>query len=72
MLPLLIKSKIFGKRRRRRRSRAGSFQRIFGFISVLAVLSFGGFGRSRNRISLNGSFLWQRRTRNKKLVALQK
>jgi hypothetical protein len=72
MLPLLIKSKIFGKRRRRRRSRAGSFQRIFGFISVLVVLSLGGFGRSRNRIILNGSFLWQRRTRNKKLMALQK
>jgi hypothetical protein len=41
-------------------------------ISILAFLGLGGFGRSRNRIILNRSFLWQRRTRNKKLMALQK
>jgi hypothetical protein len=67
---LLIETKIFGKCRRRRRSRAGSFQRILSFISVLAVLSLGGFKRSRDRNILNGSSLWKRRTRNKGLVIL--
>jgi hypothetical protein len=63
--PLLVETKILKKCRRRRRSRAGSFQRIFGFISILAVLSLGGFRCSRNRNILNGSSLWKRRARNK-------
>jgi hypothetical protein len=69
--PLLIETKIFGKCRRRRRSRAGSFQQIFGFIFVLAVLSLKGFRRSRDRSILNRSFLWKRRARNKGLVILE-
>jgi hypothetical protein len=64
-------TKIFGKCRRRQRSRAGSFQRIFGFIFVLAVLSLGGFRRSRDRNILNRSSLWKRRARNKGLVILE-
>jgi hypothetical protein len=71
MLPLLIKNKVFRKCRRRRRSRAGPFQRIFGFVSFLAVLSLGGFGGSRNGHILKGSSLWKRRARNKKLVILK-
>jgi hypothetical protein len=70
--PLLVKAKIFGKCRRRRRSRAGSFHRIFGFIFfVLAVLCLGGFRRSRDRNILNRSSLWERRARNKGLVILE-
>jgi hypothetical protein len=72
MLPLLVETKIFGKRRRRQHSRSGSFQGIFGFISVLAVLSLGGFGCNRDRNILNRSSLWKRRMRNKGLVILQK
>jgi hypothetical protein len=56
--------------RRRRHSRTSSFHRIFGTISVLAFHSLGGFGRNRNRINLNRSSLWKRRTGNKGLVAL--
>jgi hypothetical protein len=70
MFSLLIETKIFGKCRRKRRTRAGSFQRFLGFISVLAVLSLGGFRRSRDRNILNGSSLWKRRARNKGLVIL--
>jgi hypothetical protein len=66
-----METKVFGKCRRRRRSRSGPFQRIFGFISVLAVLSLGGFGGSGNRHILNGSSLWKRRARNKRLVILE-
>jgi hypothetical protein len=69
--PLLIETKIFRKCRRRRRSRASSFQRIFGFVSILTVLSLGGFGCSRNRYILNGPSLWKRRARNKRLVILK-
>jgi hypothetical protein len=69
--PLLVNAKIFRKRRRRRRRRAGPFQRIFAFVSVLAVLSLGGFGGSRNRHILNGPSLWERRERNKGLVILK-
>jgi hypothetical protein len=69
--PFLIETKIFGKCRRRRHSRAGPFQRIFGFISVLAVLSLRVFGCSRNKNILNGSSLWKRRARNKGLVILK-
>jgi hypothetical protein len=69
--PLLIETKIFGKCGRRRRSRTGSFQRIFGFISILAVLSLWGFGRNKDRNSLNRSSLWKRRARNKGLVILE-
>jgi hypothetical protein len=46
------------------------FQRILGFIFVLAILSLGGFRRSRDRNILNGSSLWKRRARNKGLVIL--
>jgi hypothetical protein len=46
--------------------------RNFGIISVLAFVSLGGFGSSRSRISLNRPLFWKRRTRNQKLVALQK
>jgi hypothetical protein len=69
--PLLIEAKIFGKCRRRRRSRAGSFQRIFGLIFILAILGLGGFRRSRDRNILNRSSLWKRRARNKGLVILE-
>jgi hypothetical protein len=44
----------------------------FGIISVLAVISLGGFRSSRGRISLNWPLLWKRRMRNQILVALQK
>jgi hypothetical protein len=71
MFPLFIETKVLGKCRRRRRSRTGPFQRIFGLISILAVLSLGGFGGSRNRHILNGSPLWKRRVRNKGLVILE-
>jgi hypothetical protein len=69
--PLLVEAKIFRKCRRRRHSRAGSFQRIFSFIFVLAVLSLGGFRRSRDRNILNRSSLWKGRARNKGLVILE-
>jgi hypothetical protein len=72
VLPLLVKARFFRMCRRRRRSPTSSFQRIFGIISVLAFLSLGGFGRSRNRINLNRSSLWERRTGNRGLVALHK
>jgi hypothetical protein len=71
MFPLLVKAKIFGKHRRRRRSRAGSFQRIFSFIFLLAVLSIGGFRRSIDRNILNRSSLWKGRARNKELMILE-
>jgi hypothetical protein len=71
MFPLLIETKVFKKCRRRRRSRTGPFQRIFGFISILVVLNLGGFGGSRSRHILNGSSLWKRRARNKGLVILE-
>jgi hypothetical protein len=37
----------------------------------LVVLSLGGFGGSENRHILNGSSLWKRRARNKRLVILE-
>jgi hypothetical protein len=69
--PLLIETKVFGKCRRRRCSRTGPFQRIFAFISILAVLSLVEFGGSGNRHILNVSSLWKRRARNKGLVILE-
>jgi hypothetical protein len=69
--PLLIETKVFRKRRRRRCSQTGPFQRIFGFVSFLAVLSLGGFGGSGNGHILNGSSVWKRRARNKGLVILE-
>jgi hypothetical protein len=71
MFPLLIETKVFGKCRRRQHSRTGPFQRIFGFIFVLVVLSLEGFRGSGNRHILNGSSLWKRRARNKGLVILE-
>jgi hypothetical protein len=72
MLPLLIQAWLFRNGRGRRRSGAAFFSGNFGIISVLAVVSLGGFKSSRGRICLNWPFLWKRRTRNQKLVALQK
>jgi hypothetical protein len=71
MFPLLVKAKIFAKRRRRRCSQAGSFQRIFGFLFILAVLSLGGFRCSSNKNILNRSSLWKGRARNKELMILE-
>jgi hypothetical protein len=71
MFPLLIETKVFEKHRRRRRSRTGTFQQNFGFVSFLAVLSLGGSGGSGNGHILNGSSLWKRRARNKGLVILE-
>jgi hypothetical protein len=71
MFPLLVKTNIFRKCRRRRHSRTSPFQRIFAFISILVVLSLGGFGGSGNRHILNGPSLWKRRARNKGLVILK-
>jgi hypothetical protein len=68
--PLLVNAKIFRKRRTRRR-RASPFQRIFTFVSILAILSLGGFEGSGNRHILNGPSLWERRARNKGLVILK-
>jgi hypothetical protein len=62
---------IFRKRRGRRHHRAGIFQRIFAFISILAVLNLGSFGGSRNRNILNVPSLWERRARNKKSMILK-
>jgi hypothetical protein len=72
MLPFLIQAWLFRNSKGRRRSGAALFSRNFGIISVLAIVSLGGFRSSRSRISLNRPFLWKRRTRNQKLVALQK
>jgi hypothetical protein len=71
MLPLLVDAMIFRKCRGRRHRRAGIFQQIFAFISILAVLNLGGFGGSRNRNILNVSSLWERRARNKKPMILK-
>jgi hypothetical protein len=71
MFPFLVETKVFGKCRRRRHSQTSPFQRIFGFISVVAILSLGGFGGRRNRHILNGSSLWKRRARNKELMILE-
>jgi hypothetical protein len=70
-LPLLVNATIFRKRRGRRRRRAGIFQRIFAFISILAVLNLGGFEGSRNRNILNVPSPWERRARNKKSMILK-
>jgi hypothetical protein len=72
MLPLLIRAWLFRNSRGRRRSGAAFFSVNFGIISVLAIVSLGGFRSSRGRIRLNWPLLWKRRTRNQKLVALQK
>jgi hypothetical protein len=61
MLPLLVRSRVFRKSRRRRCRRAGIFFRFFGFISVLIFFSLGGFRNSRSQISQKRPFLWERR-----------
>jgi hypothetical protein len=71
MFPFLVNAKIFRKCRRRRRRRAGPFQRIFAFVSVLTVLSLGRFRGSGNRHILNGPSFWKRRARYKGLVILE-
>jgi hypothetical protein len=71
-LPLLIQAWLFRNSRGRQRSGAAFFSGNFGIISVLAVIILGGFRSSRSRIRLNWPLLWKWRTRNQKLVALQK
>jgi hypothetical protein len=61
MLPLLVRTSVFRKRRRRRCRRAGIFFRLFGFIFVLIFFSLGGFRYSRGQISRKRPFLWKRR-----------
>jgi hypothetical protein len=46
--------------------------RIYDIISVLALVSLGGFRVTRSRISLELSFLWKRRARNQNLMVLKK
>jgi hypothetical protein len=47
---------------RRRHHGVTSLQRTFDFIPILIVTSLGGFGVSRGRFSVEGSFLRKRRT----------
>jgi hypothetical protein len=61
MLPLLVCTSVFRKRRRRRCRRAGVFFRFFGFISVRIFFSLRGFRYSRGQISRKRRFLWKRR-----------
>jgi hypothetical protein len=63
---------MFGDSRGRRRSRVALLQRSFGFISVLAFVSLGGFRTNRSRINLDWPFLGKMRTRNQNLMVLQK
>jgi hypothetical protein len=72
MLPLLIQAWLFRNSRGRRQSGAAFFSGNFGIISILAVVCLGGSRSSKGRIRLNWPLLWKRRTRNQKLVALQK
>jgi hypothetical protein len=60
MLPLLVRTSVFRKSRRRRCRRAGIF-RFFGFISILIFFSLRGFRYSRGQISRKRPFLWKRR-----------
>jgi hypothetical protein len=59
--PLPVHDNVFRKGRRRRRRRTRPFQRILAFISIMAVLSPGGFGGCRNRNMLNVPSFWDRR-----------
>jgi hypothetical protein len=61
MLPLLVRTSVFRKRRRRQCRRAGILFRFFGFISVLIFFSLGGFRYRRGQISRKRPFLWKRR-----------
>jgi hypothetical protein len=70
--PLPVHDNIFRKSRRRRHHRTGPFQRILAFVSIMAVLSLGGFGGRRNRNMLNVPYFWDRRARNKKSMILHK
>jgi hypothetical protein len=58
--------------RRRRRSRATTFLRIYDIISSPTLISLGGFRVTRSRISLELSPLGERRVRNQDLVILRK
>jgi hypothetical protein len=62
---------VFRVSRGRRHSRFALFSRFFGIISVLALVSLGGFRTSRSRISLDWPFLGKMRTRNQNLMVLQ-
>jgi hypothetical protein len=70
--PLPVHDNVFRKSRRRRRRRTGPFQQILAFVSILAVLSLGGFRCRRNRNMLNVPSFWDRRARNKKSMILQR
>jgi hypothetical protein len=61
MLPLLVRTSIFRKRRRRRCRRVGIFFRFFGIISIMIFFSLGGFRNNRGQISRKRPFLWKRR-----------
>jgi hypothetical protein len=61
MLPLLVRTNVFRKRRKSRCRRAGIFFRFFGFISIPIFFSLGGFRYSRGQISRKRPFLWKRR-----------
>jgi hypothetical protein len=72
MFPFLLQTFIFRDGRRRRRSRAAIFLRIYGIVSSLALISLGGFRATRSRISLKLSSLRKRRVRNRESVILKK
>jgi hypothetical protein len=72
MLPFLVQAWLFKNSRGRQQSGVALFSRNLGIISVLAIIGLGGFRSSRSRISLNKPFLWKRRTRNQKLMTLEK
>jgi hypothetical protein len=61
MLPLLVCTSVFRKRRRRQCRRAGIFFRFFGFISILIFFSLGGFRYGGGQISRRRPFFWKRR-----------
>jgi hypothetical protein len=70
--PLPVHDNVFRKSRRRRRCRTRPFQRILAFVSIMDVLSLGGFRGHRNRNILNVPSFWDRRARNKKTMILQR
>jgi hypothetical protein len=72
MFPLPVHNNVFRKSRRGRRRRTGPFQRILAFVSILAILSLGGFGGRRNRNMLNVPSFWDRRARNKNSMILRR
>jgi hypothetical protein len=61
-LPFLLCNLSLRFSERRRPRGVTSLQRTFDFISILIVTSLGGFGVSRGRFNIEGSFLRKRRT----------